>query len=154
METRICKKCGRELPIEMFELEHTQNGDRRRHTCRECRNEYKKAWRREHPEIHVAQETRRIKRVREWQNSLKTPCIICGESEPVCIDWHHLDPDTKSFTIGANFNKAKNLILEEIQKCVCLCANCHRKVHNGKLKLEDYINNESSPCTTGESVTE
>lgn len=154
METKICKKCGRELPLEEFEIEHTKSGDIRRNACRCCRSEYRKNRRKEHPEIHILQETRRIKRVREWQNSLKTPCIICGESEPVCIDWHHIDPSTKSFTIGANFSKARNLILEEIQKCVCLCANCHRKVHNGKLKLSDYINNESSPCTTGESVTE
>ena len=153
METRICKKCGRELPIEDFELEHSSKGVSRRGTCRNCRGEYRKQRRREHPEIHVAQETRRIRRVREWQNSLKTPCVVCGEPEPVCLDWHHIDPSTKEFTIGANFNRARELILNEISKCVCLCANCHRKVHNGKINLQDYINNESSPCTTGESVT-
>ena len=154
METKVCKKCGRELPIEEFELEHTKKGDFRRNTCKECRAEYRKNRRIEHPEIHVAQETRRIKRVREWQNSLKTPCVVCGESEPVCIDWHHINPSIKSFTIGANFNKAKSLILAEIQKCICLCANCHRKVHNGKINLNDYINNESLPCSTEEGVTE
>lgn len=154
METKICRKCKRELPIEQFELEHTKYGDRRRGTCRECRSEYRKQWRKDNPEIHVAQETRRIKRVREWQNSLKTPCIVCGEKEPVALDWHHLDPNTKTFTIGPHFNRAKSLILAEIQKCVCLCANCHRKVHAGLINLQDYICTESSPCPTGESVTE
>jgi len=28
-------------------------------------------------------------------NSHKTPCVICGESEPVCIDFHHRDESTK-----------------------------------------------------------
>lgn len=154
METKVCKKCGKELPLENFELEHTKKGNFRRSTCRECRAIYRKNRRKEYPEIHIAQEIRRIQRVREWQNSLKTPCVVCGENEPVCIDWHHLNPNTKSFTIGANLNIAKKLILAEIQKCICLCANCHRKVHNGKIHLQDYINIESSPCPTEGSVTE
>lgn len=139
---QVCKTCGRALPIEMFEFEHTKKGDIRRRQCRDCRGEYRRNRRKEHPEIHVAQEARRIKRVREWQNSLKTPCIICGEKEPVCIDWHHIDPSTKLFTIGANFNKARTSILEEISKCVCLCANCHRKVHAGIINLSDYVDNK------------
>ena len=154
METKLCKKCGRELPLEQFELEHTAKGDIRRSTCRECRAEYRKNRRKEHPEFHVAQEARRIKRVREWQNSLKTSCIVCGESEPICIDWHHLNPSTKNFTIGANFSRARSLILSEIKKCVCLCANCHRKVHAGLIDLNNYITSESPLCTTGEGVTE
>lgn len=31
---------------------------------------------------------------------MKSPCIICGESELVCIDFHHIDPNNKEFTIG------------------------------------------------------
>lgn len=139
MITQNCKKCGKNLPIDMFELEHTKKGDFRRHICRDCRKKYRKNRRIEHPEIHIAQETRRIKKVRDWQNSLKTPCIVCGEKEPVCIDWHHIDPSTKLFTIGANFNKARKTILSEISKCVCLCANCHRKVHYGKIDLKKYL---------------
>ena len=42
METKVCKTCGKELPIEEFELEHTKYGDRRRGTCRTCRAEYRK----------------------------------------------------------------------------------------------------------------
>ena len=47
----------------------------------------------------------------------------------------------------------KENLLKEIKKCVCLCANCHRKVHAGIIDLNKYLN-ESSPCTTEESVTE
>ena len=42
METKICRECKRELPIDQFELEHTKNGDSRRCTCRECRAKYRK----------------------------------------------------------------------------------------------------------------
>ena len=46
MDSKICNKCNRELPIEQFELEHTKKyGDRRRGTCRECRAKYRQKWR-------------------------------------------------------------------------------------------------------------
>lgn len=140
MDTRVCKICGRELPIDMFEFEHTKNGDIRRHQCRDCRAKYRKQRRINHPEIHRAQEIRRVKRVREWQNSLKSPCIVCGEKEPVCLDWHHLDPNQKELTIGRSFNRAREILMKEISKCVCLCSNCHRKVHAGLINLKDYVN--------------
>ena len=134
--TRICKKCGRELPISEF--------DEGRHQCKECRREYRRQHRREKPEIHRAQQARRQERVKEWFYELKTPCIICGEDEPVCIDFHHKDPNEKEFTIGKHRSRSRAWLLQEISKCVCLCANCHRKVHAGLINLEDYISDEST----------
>lgn len=89
----------------------------------------------------------------EWLNSLKIKCVICGESEPVCLDFHHINPDEKKFTIGKHRNKSKENLLLEISKCICLCANCHRKLHAGLINLNKYLD-KSSPCTTEESVTE
>ena len=50
--------------------------------------------------------------------------------------------------------KNREWLSQEIAKCVCLCANCHRKVHAGLIDLNNYITNESPLCTTGEGVTE
>ena len=138
-ETRICKKCGRELPIEEFELEHTKNGDIRRGVCRECRAEYRKKWRKNNPELYHAQAIRRQNKQTKWLYSLKKPCVVCGESEPVCIDFHHINPLEKDFTIGKCRGRSKEWLYEEISKCVCLCSNCHRKVHAGLIDLTNYI---------------
>jgi len=142
---RKCTKCGRNLPDTMF--------DENRHQCKDCRKAYRKQRRLEHPEIHRAQALRRQKKNGDWLLSKKTPCIICGESEPMCIDFHHIDPSEKDFTIGQKRNIDKNILQKEIDKCVCLCANCHRKIHAGLINLNDYIC-KSSPCVTEESVTE
>lgn len=75
----------------------------------------------------------------EWLKSLKTKCIVCNEAEPVCLDFHHINPEEKEFTIGKHRNKSKENLLKEISKCVCLCANCHRKVHAGLINLKDYL---------------
>ena len=67
--------------------------------------------------------------------SLKEPCVVCGESERCCIDFHHRDPSTKYKEISQmrHFNEEK--IRAEVSKCVTLCANCHRKVHAGLIEL-------------------
>ena len=64
-------------------------------------------------------------------NSLKTPCVKRGESRFYVIDFHHIDPRNKLFTVsdGNKVHKSKEDVLSEIQKCACLCKNCHREFH-------------------------
>ncbi len=131
METKICSKCGRELPLDRFESGRNQ--------CRNCRNARRKELREKNPEKHRLESKNRQKSQTEWIHSLKTPCIICGESEPVCIDFHHTDPTKKDFTIGKKQSWSKERLLPEIRKCVCVCANCHRKIHYGLIDLNDYL---------------
>ena len=67
---------------------------------------------------------------REEINALKTNCIKCGETRKYIIQFHHIDPNQKDFGIGAYAGyKTKELILNEIKKCVCLCSNCHDEFH-------------------------
>ena len=73
-------------------------------------------------------------------NSLKTPCIECGESDIRCLDFHHIDPATKKYSISLlrQRGSARKLI-EECKKCVVLCSNCHRKLHRHESgNREDY----------------
>ena len=63
-------------------------------------------------------------------------CMFCGEKEPCCLDLHHIDPDTKEYAIGHMVrNFGKDRLMEEIAKCVVICANCHRKLHAGLLMV-------------------
>ena len=71
---------------------------------------------------------------KEFIDSYKTPCVICGEPDPIVIDFHHIDPATKSFNISGH-TRAKEKVINEIKKCVCLCANCHRRLHAGAVEL-------------------
>lgn len=62
-------------------------------------------------------------------DTYKTPCAKCGESRLYVIDFHHIDPSTKSFTIGDSYRGNDERIVSEVSKCVCLCSNCHREFH-------------------------
>lgn len=64
-------------------------------------------------------------------------CQNCGYNKmQEVLEFHHKDPSHKDFGISAkgitwSFDKIK----EELDKCVMLCANCHREEHV-RLKLE------------------
>ena len=44
------------------------------------------------------------------------------------LEFHHLDPKEKDFSISTNI-KSLDLIKKELDKCILLCANCHREEH-------------------------
>lgn len=58
-------------------------------------------------------------------------CSRCAEDDPVCLEFHHSDPDAKEFSIalGLRNGYAVKRVQEEMQKCVVLCSNCHKKEH-------------------------
>jgi hypothetical protein len=43
METKVCRKCGRELPIDLFYPNKSLKGGYD-NSCKECKNEYAKEW--------------------------------------------------------------------------------------------------------------
>lgn len=57
------------------------------------------------------------------------PCEQCGESDPVVLEFDHIDPSTKTATIAKllSGHAGWNRISTEIDKCRVLCANCHRR---------------------------
>ena len=70
------------------------------------------------------------KRRRAFNNKWKHPCEKCGEARLYLIQFHHIDPATKSFCIGASATERTPEALEaEVKKCVCLCSNCHDEFH-------------------------
>lgn len=67
-------------------------------------------------------------------------CCICGfDAFQEALEFHHIDPQTKSFglTDSNAVTKALEKQLDEARKCVLLCANCHRGLHAGYLELPE-----------------
>lgn len=79
--------------------------------------------------IREANRRSRVKR-QNLMNDSKTACVKCGESRPYVIDWHHLDPSTKTFALSRGTKeRSTSAIIAEMNKCVCLCRNCHAEFH-------------------------
>lgn len=75
----------------------------------------------------------RINKYREYKAS--RGCHFCNEKEPVCLEMHHLDPSTKEVDPSTAVNQSWEWFEREAEKCIVVCANCHRKVHAGILTL-------------------
>ena len=60
-------------------------------------------------------------------------CQVCGYSNCLeALEFHHLHSDGKDFGISdKGYTRSWQKIVEELDKCVLLCANCHREVHSG-----------------------
>lgn len=58
-------------------------------------------------------------------------CQICGYDKCIdALDFHHRDPNEKEFRIGKGNTMKWEKVLEELDKCDLLCANCHRELHS------------------------
>ncbi len=54
-------------------------------------------------------------------------CIKCNEDDPVCLEFHHVDPSKKQINIAQCTSKRG--ALKEIEKCEILCLKCHDSLH-------------------------
>ena len=63
-------------------------------------------------------------------------CAICGfDAHPAALQFHHIDPGQKSFTIRNGETRSLARMRQEASKCVLLCANCHAQVEVGAADL-------------------
>jgi len=59
-------------------------------------------------------------------------CAICGEKDNRCLDFHHTSGKEMNISRSVRLCLSKERIISEIDKCVVVCANCHRKIHGGQ----------------------
>ena len=134
METKICTKCKKELPIEDFNWRSKEKGTRRSE-CKYCHTEFMKKIYEDKKEF-----------VANIKSQLK--CQKCGESKDYMLDFHHLDPSEKETTIARMTSNRYSVdkVLDEIKKCIVLCANCHREFHyleeNYGIAIDEYLSDE------------
>lgn len=152
---RVCKQCGKFKEESDFPM-HSKG--KLRAICKECYNrnqtfsrdnkknnernklyyqshkseiiERTKEWGKNNREkrrkaVRDMRERRRME-IQEYKTSVG--CLICGEKDPACLDFHHLNSSEKENNI-AELVLSRKRMEEEIKKCVVLCSNCHRKLH-------------------------
>lgn len=75
----------------------------------------------------------RKQELQDWLQSYKDDlsCNNCAESRNPCLDFHHVEESDKEIKIAdmPRNGYGRETIKEEIDKCIILCANCHRVEH-------------------------
>lgn len=87
---------------------------------------------------YTAQQARGLERKKQLIEIAGGECCDCGYKRNIsALEFHHLNPDEKSF--GIDLRKCScakwDRLVEEVRKCVLICANCHRERHNPDLIL-------------------
>jgi hypothetical protein len=85
-------------------------------------------------EVYLRKARERTKRKRAenrkiiWKWKEVRGCAICGEKDPRCLDAHHVIAAQKKKDVCDLCHYAEKTVREELDKCMCICANCHRKL--------------------------
>lgn len=75
---------------------------------------------------------------------LGSKCMKCGEDKTYMLDCHHMNVQEKEKNVSQLLTHVKiEAFFLEIQKCILLCANCHREFHYlhrlTGLSTEDFV---------------
>ena len=142
---KTCTKCGIAKSESEFSINRRAK-DGLCSRCKSCQQQYEREYRKNNPHknkeyrnrnaLKLAESQREaFKMHQEFLNSIKRPCVKCGESRLYLIQFHHVDPKTKAFEVSNKHSLKSTLV--EIQKCVCLCSNCHDEFHYLYGKIPD-----------------
>lgn len=124
--TKSCKKCKSEKTIDKF-YNTNQKYSKYNYSCKEC--------------IHKIN-ARITQKLREEVNTIKSSrgCCICGEKNPIVLDFHHVDPQIKSDDISELMaGRYRKKLMKEIPKCVVVCANHHRLIEAKQITIPEEI---------------
>jgi DNA-binding CsgD family transcriptional regulator len=97
--------------------------------------------------VILTDEQRKIlnyQRVKKYRQTVKEKlveykggkCEKCSYKRCIAaLDFHHKIPGEKDFGISQFRNLKWKTLLEEVDKCMLVCSNCHREIHNGFLEI-------------------
>lgn len=123
--------------------------------CKRCENEILDKKRRNYCSDDCSKEARKeyvrsrkfnYDLVKKWRILIKQKaidykggcCQVCGYKK--CnrsLDFHHMDPSKKDFTISKYKNKKIENLKSELDKCILVCSNCHGEIHDNILDVSN-----------------
>ena len=117
-KSKQCEKCGKDF--------YPKKQAKKRRFCYDC-----------FPEEDASRNLVRQK-IKQWSLEYKgTKCSKCGYNKcTAALDFHHINMEEKEFSLSDRELKFDwPAIKKELDKCIVLCANCHREEHNPNLFL-------------------
>lgn len=156
MRGNSCESCGYNTCLDALEFHHVdpaikeftlgvkgfiKHADAIFQEARKCKLLCSNCHRNVHAVVNDKYSSKNVKAVMEWRRNLKLKaiaykggeCEICKKMHvPHLFDFHHIDPTLKEFSIGGDGNtRSWERVKQELDKCLLLCANCHREEHAG-----------------------
>ena len=124
-----CRNCRIDKEDKEYYVRYNGKLDR---MCKCCHREYRKEHYKNNKKAYKkkAKKNRELstKKYREyvWDHLKNNPCVDCGESNILVLDFDHRDRSEKKHNISHLWDRGGKVLRDEIDKCDVRCANCHR----------------------------
>ena len=128
----VCRTCGEEKAEEQFSWRWQAQSVRQK-VCKACRKIEISQWYERHKEEHVLNVRKNTDAqrqvLREYIRAylVQHPCVECGESDLVVLEFDHLSDKERAISEMVARGVSIEKLQREIEKCQVLCANCHRR---------------------------
>lgn len=140
-----CSHCKKLLPETAFNWKF--KNIKRSVQCRDCSKAYVKNHYNQNKKYYLEKAKKRNEIEKErciqyiGSYLLAHPCIDCGESDILVLEFDHKERETKIDNVSIILKRklAFKTLVAEIKKCDVRCANCHRKktaVESNNWKLQ------------------
>jgi len=133
VDLKRCSRCGQAKPLDEFPWKVKSRG-LRRVWCRDCCRAYGREHYRAHTPYYLDKTKKRrvierpLVRERVYEYLREHPCVDCGQTNILMLDFDHRDPALKRVTVSRLIRSASwPSVAAEIAKCDVRCANCHRR---------------------------
>jgi 5-methylcytosine-specific restriction endonuclease McrA len=142
---RTCRVCGEQKPLTEFPFRSIV-ADTRHWICLACQRAWSQAWYASTVDRPV-RAMRARGSARRGQLAAQTfaylnehPCVDCGESDPIVLDFDHLRDKVAAVSTLVMLRRPWIEVRSEIDKCEVRCANCHarktaREIGNYRTKI-------------------
>jgi hypothetical protein len=133
MRVKTCTRCGLTKPLDQFPPVRRSEPEKLQTWCRACFKEvndrnYLAYYQRERQRILARMNAHRDYLRRKIIDYLREhPCVDCGETDIVVLEFDHVGQKLGDVSTLANGGRSWERIKAEIEKCEVRCANCHRK---------------------------
>lgn len=117
-KVKTCSSCNLEMPVNNFYANGYQPNGKKKYKSK-CKN------------CQIMHDNNRkediiLKVVGSYS------CKLCGYNKcKQALEFHHIDPNIKEYKIANLTTHKEDTLLKELEKCILVCANCHREIHYG-----------------------
>ncbi len=137
---KTCSICKEEKDLKDFNRNACKK-DGLQTMCRPCSNLISKKYYNLNPEKHKQNVKKRKKLyvpiLKDLVADIKenSKCYVCPENTPCTLDFHHTRDKKFLISRGKTSAYSFSTFEGELAKCILLCSNCHRKLHNNLFSL-------------------
>lgn len=130
---KTCTKCNEEKPLSEFSFRNISE-QKYQAQCKTCiAQRDKDSYNTESRKLSIRKAAKSSQeRAKQFLIDYKEEkgCCKCGDKRHYVLDFHHERDKEYDVATGVYKGMSTSRLMEEINKCVVICANCHRELHH------------------------